>query len=80
MYEREIEMLWLQGTVALKLPACLPAWFQSMLSRPQKSISRLQSNTCSEGQMSTMSINRALKPAQRSDTSRADKHTSNKQM
>lgn len=47
-------------------------------SRPQKRVSKLQSNTCSEGQMSTMSINRALKQVQRSETSRADKHTSNK--
>lgn len=30
MYEREIETLWLQGTVALKLPACLPACLVSI--------------------------------------------------
>lgn len=39
--------------------------FKSVRSRPHKSVSRLQSNSCTEGQMSTVSINRPLKPAQR---------------
>jgi len=54
--------------------------FQPVLSRPQKRVCKLESNTFSRGQISTISINRALKQAQRSETSRADKHTSIKQM